>query len=54
LRGVYDWRQDTQFMAGLNLPDGERGSEYGGLPTGLPGTWVSPGRSIYMRAAYFF
>ena len=54
LRGVYDWRQDTQFMAGLNLPDGERGSEYGGLPTGLPGTWVSPGRSIYVRAAYFF
>lgn len=54
IRGVYDWRQDTQFMAGINRPDGERGSEYGGLPTGLPGTWVSPGRSIYMRAAYFF
>ncbi len=54
LRGVYDWRQDTQFMAGLNLPDGERGSEYGGLPSGLPGAWFAPGRSIYLRAAYFF
>lgn len=54
LRGVYDWRQDTQFMAGINLPDGERGSEFGGLPTGVPGIWVSPGRSIYARAAYYF
>lgn len=54
LRGAYDWRQDTQFMAGLNLPDGERGSEYGGLPTGLPATWLAPGRSVYLRAAYFF
>jgi len=54
LRGTYDWRQDTQFMAGLNLPDGERGSEYGGLPTGLPGTWLAPGRSLYLRVAYYF
>jgi hypothetical protein len=54
LRGVYDWHQDTQFMAGLNLPDGERGSEYGGLPTGLPGTWLATGRSLYLRVAYFF
>jgi len=54
LRGVYDWRQDTQFMAGINLPDGERGSEYGGLPTGLPGTWFAPGRSLFARAAFYF
>ncbi len=54
LRGAYDWRQDTQFMAGFNLPDGERGSEYGGLPTGLPGTWLAPGRSLYLRAAHYF
>ena len=36
LRGAYDWRQDTQFMAGFNLPDGERGSEYGGCPPVCP------------------
>ncbi len=54
LRGVYDWRQDTQFMAGINLPVGVRGSEYGGLPAGLPGLWSAPGRSLYIRAAYFF
>jgi hypothetical protein len=54
LRGVYDWRQDTQFMAGINLPDGEAGSEYGGLPTGLPGMLAAPGRTLYIRAAYYF
>jgi len=54
LRGTYDWRQDTQFMAGLNLPAGAYGSEYGGIPTPLPGTILAPGRSVYLRAAYFF
>ena len=54
LRGVYDWRQDTQFMAGFSLPQGERGSEYGGLPTAVPGAWFAPGRSLYIRAAYYF
>lgn len=54
IRGVYDWRQNTQFMAGINLPDGEHGSEYGGLPTSLPGAWLASGRSFYLRAAYFY
>jgi hypothetical protein len=54
LRGVYDWRQDTQLMAGVNLPGGERGSEFGGVPTGLAGTYLAPGRSVYLRAAYYF
>jgi hypothetical protein len=54
LRGVYDWRENTQLMAGLNLPAGERGSEYGGIPTAYPGTYYSPGRSVYLRAAWYF
>jgi len=54
LRGTYDWRQDTQFMAGFNLPDGETGSEYGGIPAPLPGATLAPGRSVYLRAAYYF
>ena len=53
-RGVYDWRQDTQFMAGINLPHGETGSEYGGIPAPLPGTSLAPGRMAYLRAAYYF
>jgi hypothetical protein len=54
LRGVYDWRQNLQFMAGLNLPAGSYGSEYGGIPTPLPGAVLGPGRSVYLRAAYYF
>jgi hypothetical protein len=54
LRGVYDWRQSLQFMAGLNLPAGAYGSEYGGVPTPLPGMFLPPGRSAYLRAVYYF
>ncbi len=54
LRGVHDWRQDVQLQAGVNLPAGRRGSEYGGLPAGLPGVTSAPGRSFYLRAAYYF
>jgi len=54
LRGTYDWRQDTQFMAGLNLPEGEPGSEYGGIPAPLPGATFAPGRSFFARVAYYF
>ena len=54
LRAVYDWRENTQLMAGVNLPAGERGSEYGGIPTLSPDTYYSPGRSAYLRAAWYF
>lgn len=54
LRATYDWRENTQLMAGVNLPAGERGSEYGGIPTPDPGTYFGPGRSVYLRAAWYF
>lgn len=54
VRGVYDWRENTQLMAGVNLAAGARGSEYGGIPTAYPGTYYSPGRSVYLRAAWYF
>lgn len=54
LRGVYDWQQDVQLMAGLNLPSGSRGTEYGGVPVAGTSTFASTGRSAYLRAAYYF
>lgn len=54
LRGVYDWRQNAQLMAGVNLPGGERGSEYGGIATGVPGLYNAAGRSWYGRIAWYF
>lgn len=54
LRGVYDWQQDLLLTAGLDLPSGERGTEFGGLA--VPGTdaYGHGGRSVYLRVAYYF
>jgi len=54
VRGVWDARQNLIIMGGANFPDGERGSEHGGIPAPLPGTWLAAGRSVFMRAAYYF
>lgn len=54
LRGVYDWQQDVQLIAGFNLPSGNRGTEYGGVPVAGSSFFVSTGRSAYVRAAYYF
>ena len=54
LRGVYDWRQNLQVMAGVNLPAGERGSEYGGVAVAPGGPYLAVGSSVYARLAYYF
>lgn len=54
LRGVYDWRQNVQFMVGVLLPAGAYGSEYGGIPTTLSGAYLAPARSLFVRASYYF
>jgi hypothetical protein len=54
LRGVYDWQQDVQLMAGLNLPSGDRGTEYGGVPVAGSSVFVSSGRLVYVRGAVYF
>ncbi len=54
LRGAYDWRQDVQLMAGLNLSSGERGTEYGGIPAAGTSAFVSAGKTVYARGAYYF
>jgi len=53
LRGVYDWRQNLQFMAGISLPAGERGTEYGGIA--VPGAgYLGAGRAAYARVGWYF
>ncbi len=54
LRGAWDARQNLVVLGGVNLPGGERGSEHGGIPAPLPGTWLAAGRSVFLRAAYYF
>jgi len=54
LRGVYDWRQNTELSAGVNWPAGARGDEYGGIPVGSTNTFTAPARSLYVRLAQYF
>lgn len=54
-RVVWDLRQDLILLAGVSVPSGERGSEYGGIPVAiLPGVTVAPGRAVFARIAYYF
>lgn len=53
LRGAYDWRQDVQLMAGVNLPFGARGDEYGGIAV-APAAYAAAGRSAYVRIGCYF
>lgn len=54
LRGVYDWQQDVQLMAGINLPSGSRDTEYGGVPVAGTSAFASTGKSVYLRGGYYF
>jgi len=54
LRGLWDARENLQLMAGMNLPAGQRGTEYGGIPVVPGGPTLAPGRSLFLRAAYYF
>jgi len=54
LRGVYDWQQNVQLMAGVNLPSGSRGTEYGGVPVAGTSAFASTGKSVCLRGAYYF
>jgi hypothetical protein len=54
LSGVYDWRQDVQMRAGVNLPSGDRGTEFGGVPVAGSSVFVSTGRAVYLRGAVYF
>lgn len=54
LRGVYDWQQDVQLMAGVNLPSSGRGTEYGGVPVAGKNVFAGSAKSAYLRVAYYF
>jgi hypothetical protein len=54
VRGIYDWRQNVQLIAGVNIGFGDRGDEYGGIAVAGTNAFVASGRSIYSRAAYYF
>lgn len=51
-RVVYDWREDVELMAGLELAGGASGTEFGG--GGDAGPSVTPGDRVYLRLSGYF
>lgn len=51
---AYDWKQDIQLLAALNVPIGENGTEYGGIDAAQPGLYVSTGPSLFAQLAWYF
>ena len=51
---TYDWKQDLQILAALNVPIGSKGSEYGGIEAQQPGLYVSTGPSLFAQLAWYF
>ena len=52
--GYYDWKPDLNILAGIAIPFGPEGTEFGGVPTDTPGVYLSTGISLYAKIAYFF
>jgi len=50
----YDWRQDLQLLAALNLPVGPAGTEYGGIETLESDRYLSTGASVLVQLGWYF
>jgi hypothetical protein len=51
---AYDWKQDIQLLAALNIPVGPNGSEYGGISVGEQDQYLSTGASLFAQLAWYF
>ncbi len=52
IRGIYDLAEDLQLIAWLDVPYGEKGSEFGGIP--IDDKYIAPGQRAYLRLTYYF
>ena len=51
---TFDWKQDLQVLAALNLPVGPNGSEFGGVESGQEDLYLSTGASLFAQLAWYF
>ena len=45
---------NTSFLGALNIPIGAAGTEFGGIDTGLPDTYLSSGPGVFLQLAWYF
>lgn len=49
-----DIKQDLVLLGSLNIPIGPDGTEFGGIPSGEPGQFLSTGTGLFLQLAAFF
>ena len=54
VRADYDWKENILIIGGINLPCGDRGTEFGGIRVGATDYFDAPGTEGYLRVSYFF
>jgi hypothetical protein len=50
----YDLQQDLQLLAGINLPGGSDGSEFGGIDSAVADETLAIGTSVFAQLAWYF
>jgi len=50
----FDWKEDLALMLGLNLPIGNRGTEYGGIETDIANVYSGGGNSFFLQLTYYY
>ena len=50
----YSWKQDIQLLGVLNVPIGQKGSEYRGIRGLQSGLYFSTGPSLFVQMAWYF
>ena len=50
----YDLRQDMVLLGSLSIPIGPDGTEFGGIPSGEPGQFLSTGPGIFIQINAYF
>ncbi len=50
----YDWKQNLQILAAVNIPVGPDGSEYGGIEAPLAGQYFSTGPGFFAQLAWYY
>jgi len=49
-----DLRENLVLLSSINLPVGADGTEFGGLPTEIPGVYLSSGASIFVQLRWYW
>jgi hypothetical protein len=50
----YSVSDDMTFLASINIPLGPKGSEFGGIDSGMPDRYLSGGAGLFAQIAWYF